>query len=88
MIDLCSRYPNLYTDISGQLTNLDEPGGRQSGELVEFIRKIGVERVMWGTNFPMNDPVLYSQRTEKLPLALEEKELLGSRNAKRIIGIN
>lgn len=88
MIDLCSRYPNLYTDISGQLTNLDEPGGRQSGELVEFMRKIGVERVMWGTNFPMNDPVLYSQRTEKLPLTLEEKELLGSRNAKRIIGIN
>jgi predicted TIM-barrel fold metal-dependent hydrolase len=88
MIDLCGRFPNLYTDISGQLTDLDQPGGRQSDELVEFIRTCGVEHVMWGTNFPMNNPVLYSELTEKLPLTSEEKELIGSRNAKRVIGIN
>lgn len=88
MIDLCGRFPNLYTDISGQLTDLDQPGGRRSDELVEFIRTCGVEHVMWGTNFPMNNPVLYSERTEKLPLTFQEKELIGSKNAKRVIGIN
>lgn len=88
MFDLCARFPNLYTDISGQLTNMDEPGGRQSDELVEFIRTCGVEKVMWGTNFPMNNPVRYSELTESLPLTSEEKELIGSKNARRVIGIN
>lgn len=88
MFELCSKFPNLYTDISGQLNNLDEPGGRQSEELAEFIRRCGVEQVLWGTNFPMNDPVLYSKLTDTLPLTSHEKELISNKNAKRVIGIN
>jgi predicted TIM-barrel fold metal-dependent hydrolase len=88
MVDLCARYPNLYTDISGQLTNLDQPGSRQSDELVDFIHKCGVDRIMWGTNFPMNNPVLYSELTNQLPLTFDEKAQIGSKNAKRVIGID
>jgi len=85
--ELCKTFPNLYVDISGQLTDLDKPKGWQTKELVEFIRRCGAEHITWGTNFPMNDPAEYAQLTEKLPLTSEEKETIAHKNAKRIIGI-
>ena len=87
VIDLCGRFPNLYADMSSRLHEIGDPDEELTADsLVEFIRACGVEHIMFGTNYPLNDPVLYAEVMRTLPLTDDERELVSSGNAKRLLG--
>jgi predicted TIM-barrel fold metal-dependent hydrolase len=53
--------------------------------MVEFIRKCGAEHILFGTNYPLNDPIQYAAVLRRLPLTDREKELIAHGNAKRLL---
>ncbi|MBI4308569.1 MAG: amidohydrolase [Chloroflexi bacterium] len=83
---LTRRFPNLHTDISHRLHVVDREG-LTSEAMVGWVRRIGVERVLFGTNFPMNDPAEYVRVFHALPLTDAEREAIASGNARRVLGV-
>ncbi len=87
ILDLCSRFPNFYADLSMRLHNLEDHG-MTTEDMAQFIRKCGAEHILFGTNYPICDPVQFSDVLASLPLTSGEYELVASGNAKRILGLN
>jgi predicted TIM-barrel fold metal-dependent hydrolase len=76
---LTSHYPNVVADTSMQL------GSKAPGEVVATIRRIGTDRVLFGTNYPLMDQVACAAALEALPLTDEERHEIGFVNASRLI---
>lgn len=65
-----------YYDISSTMAFLSPE------KLKEYINSYGVEKIFWGSDFPMWDPVKEVDRFYKLPLNPEEQELIAYKNAR------
>ncbi|MDR3238940.1 MAG: amidohydrolase family protein [Clostridiales bacterium] len=68
-----------YLDISSSIMYL----GRRRSE--ELIRLYGAERMLYGTDYPMWDPVEELRRFDSLHLTNQEKELILYQNALQIL---
>ena len=66
---------------------LDKQKALSNAEAVQLIRTIGVERVMFGTDYPWFNPLWDLKRFLKLDFSDSEKEALLAGNAKRILGL-
>lgn len=51
-----------------------------------LIRNIGVDKVLWGTDYPMWDAKEELERFYRLPLTTEEQEMILYKNALRLLG--
>lgn len=82
LLVLGERYPRLYTDLSFVL------GARllSPERLVSTIRAFGVERVLFGSDFPYFDPEDSLDRLADAGLTAGELEMIGAGNAERIFG--
>ena len=86
LIALCHKYPNFYGDLSSRLHEIDDPEEALTLEsLAALIRKCGPEHILFGTNYPLNDPLLYARVMRELPLTDSEKELVANGNAKQLL---
>lgn len=74
------NHSGIYTDCSSSLYAMTPE------HAADLIRKIGVHRVMWGTDYPMWSAKEELERFERLPLTDRERELILSENALRLIG--
>ena len=54
-------------------------------EAAEWFRRIGIDRVVFGTNYPMHDPVQFVAAIRALPLNDDEREQILWRNAAGIL---
>lgn len=70
----------IYCDLSSSLYAMTP---ERAGEL---IHTLGVERVMFGTDYPMWTPKEELEKFDKIPLTKEERELILYKNALRLIG--
>jgi predicted TIM-barrel fold metal-dependent hydrolase len=77
---LTARYPNVVTDTSLRL------GIEAPTHTAEMIRRIGADRVLFGTNYPLVDQGDYAAALRALPLTDDELELVGRANAARLLG--
>lgn len=88
---LMSRYPNLYTDLSGQFVSAsdeDTPDYRKAlqFELESFLAlDSGPERLMFGTDFPIQSYEDSLSLVEALDLSPAIKKNVLSENAKRVL---
>ena len=57
-------------------------------EMVRIIRAFGAQRVLFGTDFPIWDPRIETEKFLRLPLTDDEKETIAYRNAERVLGIS
>ncbi len=73
-------HSGIYADCSSSLYAMSPE------HAAELIRKIGADRVMWGTDYPMWSSKEELERFAKLPLTAEEKKMVLSGNALRLIG--
>lgn len=73
-------HSGIYSDCSSSLYAMTPE------HAAELIRKIGADRVMWGTDYPMWSAKEELERFEKLPLTPEEKEMVLGKNALRLVG--
>jgi uncharacterized protein len=82
---LTRRYPNVYTETSMRLSGLDEAGKWTPAEAVTWFRLIGIDRVLFGTKWPLFDSQEDIDTVRKLPLTPEEKRKVLGENAKRAL---
>lgn len=83
-VSLARTYPNLQFDCSGIISHDEAEEGLSDAELIALIKEIGVERVMFGSDFPWFDPASAVERLIRLDFSEQEKRLLLAENALRI----
>ncbi len=76
------EHSGIYTDCSSSLYAMSPE------HAAELIRKLGVDHVMWGTDYPMWDAAEELERFNKLPLTENEREMILGGNALRLLGEN
>ncbi|MBA7646131.1 hypothetical protein ES703_53893 [subsurface metagenome] len=99
-VEMAQRYPNLCFDISGSFNQ--PPGGERIREpliardahracaeedAVRIMRKVGIERIVWGTDGPAAMARPRIEQILRLDLTDEEKRMILAENAKRIYKI-
>jgi hypothetical protein len=52
-----------------------------------MIRRVGPDRVLFGSDWPWHNPVKDAARIDGLPLSAEEKRLIFCENALRVLGL-
>jgi predicted TIM-barrel fold metal-dependent hydrolase len=77
-IDLIAKHPNCYADIAGS-------GHERVGMLELAVQNIGVERVLFGSDFSINDPGEVIARVENAFLTQEQKQAVLSGNLERLL---
>jgi uncharacterized protein len=82
---LTRRYPNVYTETSMRLSGLDEAGKWTPAEAVTWFRLIGIDRILFGTKWPLFDPQRDIDTVHKLPLTPEEKRKILGENVQRAL---
>src|SRR5690606_1142611 len=81
------RYANVYTETSMRLSGLGEPGQWTPAEAVTWFRLIGIDRILFGTKWPLFDPRREIDAIRSLPLTPEERAKILGDNARRVLQI-
>ena len=81
MIALCRKYPNVYLDTSAYLPR------RYPESLVQYMRKDGRKKVLFGTNYPMLMPSACLDEVEALGLDDEARGLFLGENAMNVFSL-
>ena len=81
MIAVADKHPNVHIDTSAYTTH------RYPGELVEYLKGRGREKVLFGTNYPMLTPDRALSRLDELGLDEETRRLFLADNAERVFGL-
>lgn len=79
-IEAMRENPNLSLDLSGT-------GIFRYGLLCEGVRTLGGERFLFGTDYPICNPMAYRMAVEYEPISDADKELIFSGNAKRLLNL-
>lgn len=85
-IRLANKYPNVFTDTSLRLHEVGQPGGWSLKETAEIFRRIGIDRVLFGTNYPFVGQAEYIDVMEEIPLTEDERRQVGCQNYDRVYG--
>jgi len=87
-VSLARAYPNLQFDCCAIVSHTEAEGGLSDAAFTALIREIGVERVMFGSDFPWFDPADGIKRLLRLDFSELEKRLLLGENAIRILKLS
>jgi len=82
MIALATKYENVYIDTSAYTVRRYPP------ELVQYIRRHGRSKVLFGTNYPMISHQKALEGLDELELEPAVKELFLFGNAARVFGLD
>ncbi len=85
--EMAERYPGLCFDTSMAVAGSADPPAISDEEAVTILRRIGVDRVLFGSDFPWGHPLRDARRIDRLPLTDDEKRLIFRENAQRVLGI-
>ena len=77
-----AKYDNIIVDCSSSLYSMTPDKAK------ELIRLYGASRVMFGTDYPLWDPIDEIERFMKIDLTEEEKEKILYKNASELFGIS
>lgn len=87
-IALAKSCPSVNFDCSAAIGITQAEGGLSDDDLVSMIREIGVERVMFGSDYHWFDPIQSVEHLLRLDFRRKEKRLILSENVARIYKIS
>lgn len=79
-LERIERYENLYLDLSGT-------GIFRYGLVAYGVSRVGSERFLFGTDYPICNPRMYVQAILQEPLSQAERENILYKNAGRVLGL-
>jgi predicted TIM-barrel fold metal-dependent hydrolase len=77
-IDLVASHPNCYLDTSGY-------GHDRVGVLEYAVEKIGPDRILFGSDFTINDPATVIARIDNAAITSEQREKILWRNLEALL---
>jgi predicted TIM-barrel fold metal-dependent hydrolase len=84
-VEIVQTYPNVYLDSSAAIEGTMPSHVLSDEEAVAIIRRVGCDRVLFGSDWPWFHPIKDAQRVDSLPLTAEEKRLIFYENAQRVL---
>jgi predicted TIM-barrel fold metal-dependent hydrolase len=84
-LEIMQTHPDVYLDSSGAIEGTVNPHLMPDDEAVAMIRRVGCDRVLFGSDWPWFHPIKDAQRMDSLPLSADEKRLIFSENAERAL---
>lgn len=85
--EIAATFPNAYFDTSTAITGGQHDHQVPPGEEVRLIREIGVERVLFGTDFPWLSQERDFEFISRLALSDGERRAILGENAARLLGL-
>jgi Predicted metal-dependent hydrolase of the TIM-barrel fold len=86
--DLARRWPQAVFDLSEIIAWTGAPNAPSRTQLVGMIRDIGVERVLFGSDFPWYEPAGMMAAVSALPgLSAAERDAILGENAARVLSL-
>ena len=85
--ELATRYRQLSFDCSFVVEGSANPPALSDEDAVAIFRRLGVDRVLFGSDWPWGHPLRDADRLRRLPLTAEEKRLILRDNARRVLGL-
>ena len=82
MIAVATKFPNVYIDTSAYAPK------RYPEELVSYMKAHGINKVMFGTNYPMINHVKCMQQIDVLGLSDEVRDRFLSSNALEVFKLS
>ena len=79
-IEIMRDHKNVYLDLSGT-------GLFRYGMLSHLVRKVGAERILFGTDMPICNPFMYVGGVLGEPISDDDKRLIFAENAKRLLNL-
>jgi predicted TIM-barrel fold metal-dependent hydrolase len=86
-VEVMQTCPNVYLDSSAAVEGSMPSHMLSDEEAVATIRRVGPDRVLFGSDWPWFHPIKDAQRIDSLPLSAEEKRLIFYENAQRVLGL-
>jgi predicted TIM-barrel fold metal-dependent hydrolase len=86
-LEIMETYPNVYLDTSTTIEGTLPASLLSDDDAVAMIRRVGPDRVLFGSDWPWFHPIKDAQRIDSLPLTAEEKRLIFYENAQRALGL-
>ncbi len=80
-VDCLAGRENLWVDTSSSLYAFEPEHAK------ELIYKFGVDKVLFGTDFPMWEASGELERFNRIPLTDEEREMILHKNAEKLLGL-
>ena len=92
-VELAQKYPNVYFDTSHGFSSSDAipknpHRGLAEDDAARIMRKIGIKKIMFGSDFPGYEMQPQLEQILRLPLTDEEKRMILVENAKSILKID
>lgn len=84
---LAEKYSNVYFDTSAVVSSVEDVQVLTDEGAADLIRRLGVDRVMFGSDYPWFNPAMDLKRFLRLPLTPAEKGKVLGENARRILGV-
>jgi predicted TIM-barrel fold metal-dependent hydrolase len=86
--DLARRHPRVMFDLSEIVAWVGAPNAPSAADLVRLVREIGVERVLFGSDFPWYDPGEMVEAVRALPgLSPGEAAMILGGNAAKLLPV-
>jgi predicted TIM-barrel fold metal-dependent hydrolase len=85
--EIAADFPNAMFDCCFTVNGTEPTPAIRDEEAAAGFRKVGVDRVMFGSDYPWLDPALDAARIERLPLSDREKRTILHENAARVFGL-
>jgi predicted TIM-barrel fold metal-dependent hydrolase len=86
-VELADKYPNVYFDTCAVISGVKHLEVMSNDAFADLIRKLGVERVMFGSDYPWFSPAASLGHFLELPLKPEEREKILGANARNLLGM-
>jgi predicted TIM-barrel fold metal-dependent hydrolase len=80
-IEMMQKYDNVYADISAH-------GAEREGMLEDAVRRVGADRILYGSDYPGYSPKPFIDRILAAKLTDGEREAILYGNAARLLGIS
>lgn len=86
-ISMSRNFPNCFFDTSGAISSNPVEEGLSDTRAREIIHEIGINKVLFGSDFPWFNPKEDIERMENLGLKDHELEMIFHKNAVRVFGL-
>ena len=84
---IAADFPNAMFDCCYIVNGTEPSPAISDDEAAAAFRRVGIDRVMFGSDYPWFDPALDAARIERLPLSDGERRAILRENAERVFGI-